>query len=386
MNFIKKAALPLAFAAGLLPLQAHAADRAEAVSTAVDRAFRPLLDEYDIAGMAVAVTLDGQEYFVSYGTAERNKDVPVTKSTLFELGSLSKTFTATLGALAVAEGRMTLADRPSRFVPELADKPIDKASLLELGTYTAGGLPLQFPDAISDDAKAIPYFGRWTPEAAPGAVRRYSNPSIGLFGHAAGLALGGGFKKEMESTLFPRLKLESSFVTVPPARMKDYAWGTGKAGKPVRVNPGALDAEAYGIKSNAADMIRFIEANIDGGKLDPKTREAIQNTQVGYFRTGPMVQGLGWEQYSYPVSLDDLLSGNSTEMATESRKTVRLDPPRKPSGSTLFNKTGSTGGFGAYALFVPEKRVGIVMLANRNFPNAARVKAAYAVLKALAAE
>ena len=136
--------------------------------------YRPLLDEYDVPGMAVAVTLDGEEYFVSYGTAAKGRDATVTKDTLFELGSVSKTFAATLGTYAVAQNRMALGDHPSRFLPQLKGAPIDKASLLELGTYTAGGLPLQFPDAVSDDAKAVSYLKNWKPEAAPSEKRRSS--------------------------------------------------------------------------------------------------------------------------------------------------------------------------------------------------------------------
>ncbi len=386
MNIITKLALPLGLATAsscLLAIAAYAADP-ESIAAVVDAAFEPLLEAHDVPGIAVAVTVDGEQHFFNYGVASRDSGAPVTQDTLFEIGSVSKTFTATLGAYAQELGRMSIEDHPSAYMPELAGAPVDAASLLNFATYTAGGLPLQFPDGVTTNAGAPAYFAQWRPDAAPGEMRRYSNPSIGLFGHLAARAMDGDFAELMEGEIFPRLGVESSYVRVPEAAMDVYAWGYNRNDRPTRASPGVYDAEAYGVKATASDMIRFIEANVMPERLEPEMRRAVEATHVGYFEVGEMVQGLGWEQYPYPVTLERLLAGNSATMAWEPNAATQLTPARAPDGPTLFNKTGSTNGFGAYVAFVPEEGIGVVMLANRNFPIPARITAAHAVLEALA--
>jgi beta-lactamase class C len=355
---------------------------ASSVADAVDRAYAPLLEEHDVPGIAVAVTVDGRQHFFEFGVADKKTQAAVTRDTLFEVGSVSKAFTATLAGYAAARGALDLSSHPGQYLPALAGTALDRARLLNLGTYTAGGLPLQFPGSVTDAEQTTAYFQRFQPDAAPGAIRQYSNPSIGLLGHIAALALHGDFTHLLESQMLPSLGLARSFVNVPDTARDSYAWGHDKSNQPVRVNPGVLDAEAYGVKSTTADMIRFIERNIDPSGLEPAMRQAVKATQIGHFEVGPMVQGLGWEQYPYPVALDQLLAGNSTEMAMTPQPTRPLAPQSVgPAG--LFNKTGSTDGFGAYVAFVPDRRIGIVMLANKNLPIAARVTAAHAVLTAL---
>ena len=190
------------------PLAGQAADDA-LVRAATDRAIRPLMEEYGVPGMAVAVTAGGRTMFFNYGLASKEEGKPVSEHTLFELGSISKTFAATLALQAQAQGKLSLDEHPGRYLPSLKGSAIDKATLLHLGTYTAGGLPLQFPDGIAGERGMLAWFRAWKPDAIPGAQRRYSNPSIGLLGHATAAALDSGFGEAVERQLFPALGMGS---------------------------------------------------------------------------------------------------------------------------------------------------------------------------------
>jgi beta-lactamase class C len=353
------------------------------IETVVNAAVQPVMQAQGIQGMAVAVTVNGQPHYFNYGVASKDTGSPVTQDTLFEIGSVSKTFTATLAAYAQATGKLSLSDKASQVLPALRGSAFDQISVLQLGTYTAGGLPLQFP-AESDSAdKMLGYYKQWKPLYAPGSHRLYSNPSLGLFGYLAAHSMGQPFDDLMEKTLLPKLGLKHTYVHVPQDQMALYAQGYNKDGKPVRVGPGALDSEAYGVKTSAADLLGYVRANLGPASLEKPLQQAIALTHRGYYTVGDMTQGLGWEMYRYPVTLDRLLEGNSTPMAMQAHEVQWLNPPQVQPENVLINKTGSTGGFGAYVAFVPSKDIGIVILANKNYPNAERVRIAHRILSAL---
>jgi beta-lactamase class C CMY-1 len=345
----------------------------------VDAAIVPMMQEHNIPGLAVAVIHEGNVDFFSYGVASRETGKRVDQHTIFEIGSISKTFTGLLGAYVSAQGGFSLEDPVSRSWAALAGSAFDNITMGQLATYAAGGLPLQFPSNVTNDEEMLAYFREWKPTYPPGAYRCYSNPSIGLFGRVAARSSGEDFEQLMTRTILPALGLSKTYLRVPPSQVSHYAFGYGNDNLPIRVNPGMFDTEAYGIKTSAADMSRFLCMQM-AEQSEQALAHAIALTHVGRFSVGPMTQGLGWEMYPYPVTLQDLLAGNSPDIIFEPNPTA---PPINLGDTVLVNKTGSTGGFGAYVAFIPAKKLGVILLANRNYPIAARVTAAYEILHAV---
>jgi len=369
---------------GLFTLMAAGCGLAQAgqaeTDSKVDEAVQAVMREHGIAGMSIAVTRNGTQHFYNYGVASRQTGRRADSDTLYEIGSISKTYTATLAAYAQARGRLALSDSPAKYLPELAGSDFAKLSLINLGTHTTGGFPLQVPDAVTNQAQMMAYLKAWKPEHAAGTYRTYANPSIGMLGVVAAKSLNRPFKAAMERDLFPKLGLTSTYIDVPAARVADYAQGYNKQDVPVRVNPGVLADEAYGVKTSARDLLRFVDANMGLNLADAELRGAIAQTHVGYYQLGDMTQDLAWEQLRYPATLDALLTANAGNYNSQSQPVTALNPPLPPQEAVWINKTGSTNGFGGYVAFVPSKKLGIVILANRNYPNEARVRLAYRIL------
>lgn len=353
------------------------------VQAIVTQSVRPVMKQYGIPGMAVGVTVDGRHYVFDYGVASKATGKHVDASTLFEIGSITKTFTASLVCYAQLTGKLSLSDEVSADLPSLRGTSFDDVRLVNLGTHSAGGLPLQFPDEVQNDDDAIKYYQRWKPSHSAGTYRLYSNPSIMLLGLIAAKRMDGGFATLMQRELFSPLGLHNTFLVVPEDQSSRYAQGYTTAGKPRRMSPGPLAAEAYGIRTTAPDMLRFIDANMKLVDLDYTPRRAIINTHTGYYRIGAMTQDLIWEQYRYPIPLSGLLQGNSEQVMFEENQAVKIDPPSRPESDVVINKTGSTSGFGAYVAFIPQRKTGIVLLANKSYPVEARVTAAYRILTRL---
>lgn len=354
----------------------------EEIKNITDKTVAQAMKKDQIPGVAVAIVLNGQTYLFNYGLSDIEQKKPVTDSTIFEIGSISKTFTATLATYAEVEGKLNLTDMVENYIPELKGTPFGKVKLLNLGTHTTGGLPLQIPDEIQNMTQLIKYFHDWKPEKPTGTIRTYANSSIGTLGWITGQSLNIDFNSVMDQILFKPLGLTNTYFSIPNEKLTNYAWGYTKDNKPIHVNPGLLDNESYGIKTTATDLAIFLKANMNEISLSGSLKTALNSTHKGYFKVGKMTQDLIWEEYQMPVDLKTLKEGNSNSIILNPTPVIENNSV-EINDNVWINKTGSTNGFGAYIAFVPEKKFGIVILANKNYPNSERIEIAYKIYHTL---
>lgn len=345
-------------------------------------AFASAIEAYKIPGLVVGITRNGEHSFYATGLASRSDKRPVTPDTLFELGSISKIFNVTLAALAEQRGLMSFHDKLAHYLCADACAIGDDITLLDLATHHSGGLPLQVPKDIATIDQLVAWLKDWHPPQR--GTRSYSNISIGLLGHITAQAMGMRYTTAIQTVLLPELGLNNTWIEVPAKAQNRYAFGYERVtDAPIRVRPGVLDAEAYGVKSSARDMLTLLDIELGQQNVSPQLKAAIARTQEGQFKTAKFTQDMIWEQYPWPVDLDTLVSGNSDDVILHPQEVHKITPSLAPQKDVVLNKTGSTNGFGAYVVLLPGENLGIVVLANRNFPNEARVRASYALIKSL---
>ncbi|WP_279378809.1 serine hydrolase [Psychrobacter sp. JCM 18903] len=115
--------------ASLLSGTVQAADNNDHLKSTVDQQAKLLMNEHDISGMSFGVIIDGKSHFYHYGLADKKAKIPVSENTIFELGSISKTFAATLASYSELNGTLTLEDTADKYIPYLKTAPLATPSL-----------------------------------------------------------------------------------------------------------------------------------------------------------------------------------------------------------------------------------------------------------------
>ena len=133
-------------------------------------------------------------------------------------------------------------------------------------------------------------------------------------------------------------------------------------------------------------MLQLLDVELGVAKVSPEIEAAVSRTQEGQFLTKMFVQDMIWEQYPWPITAEAMKAANTYDFILHPQPMEKIDPVLPPQKNVVLNKTGSTNGFGGYVAVLPGEGMGIVVLANRNYPNDARISATFDLIKELLSE
>ena len=259
----------------------------------------------DRTGACIAAAVLGAETQTAIVCADTENPRPLTDSTAFEIGSISKTMTAVLLADFIEQGTLTLSDPLETHLPEGTLVPsfgTDPVLLSHLVTHTAGlpSIPplMENPDpsdpyASLTDAQVLDSLAEVELQAAPGSQWAYSNFGFMLLSYIVERHGEAGLETMLHEQIFEPLGMEHAYVVAPPEGT-DVAQGHSPALGPV---PPWVFPETYagigGVKASLVDMVAYAEGAL--GRSDAAVSSAFDETMLPVSLPGVQPQmGMAW--------------------------------------------------------------------------------------------
>jgi CubicO group peptidase (beta-lactamase class C family) len=293
-------------------------------------------------GMVIGIIDDKGPRVFARGVRENGQSAPVDGDTLFEIGSVTKVFTALLLQEMVDSGEVALNDPIGKFLPATVKTPAREGreiTLVDLATQTSG-LP-RLPDNLDPKDGENPYadytveelydfLSHYQLKREIGRKFEYSNLGVGLLGHVLALRAGTNYEALVVRRVCDPLQMNSTRITLSPELQGRLAPGHNKMGLTVENWDLPTLAGAGGLSSTANDLLKFLGAG--SGLAASSLSNAMWATQQPRHSSGLLSKiGLIWQI-------------------------------QRISGTIWHN--GGTGGYRSYIGFTKDRRHAVVVLAN----------------------
>ena len=305
----------------------------------IDRGVQQLVKNPKNSCVAIGLLRDGVPQVLGYGPASEADPTPPDGNTVFEIGSITKTFTALLLWQAVQDGTLALEDPIIRHLPKGIDAPSrhDKEiTLVQLASHTSG-LPIvpanfrprqplnPWADYTVDDL--FQSLELVTLESDPGEKYDYSNLGVGLLGQILARRAGTSYEALVADRICKPLGLNDTGIRLSEDQRRRLAPGHNADGKPTPNwdFPGLAGAGA--LRSTVNDMLRYLEAHFADAYAPTRAPRISIN--------GTLSVGLAWHLLSVGPMTPKIVWHN-----------------------------GATGGYRSFAGYVPETRTAVVVLTN----------------------
>jgi CubicO group peptidase (beta-lactamase class C family) len=262
------------------------------------------MQQLRLPGLALAVVRDGKaETIRTYGKASLELDAPVTRDTVFELGSVTKQFTAAAVMMLVEDGKLRLDDSVATHLPDVPEtwRAITVRHLL---THSSGlqeylsipGLADQ-PHALGHREMTQLFAARITQEFSPGETWAYSNTGYLLLGDIVERVSGQSYWEFLRGRVFAPAGMQATGSSEPRAvirhRAMGYGWRDGAFENRASLSESAYSAGA--IVSTISDMTRWAIALQAGGLISNASRDQIWTPlTVSRRPLSPFSYGFGW--------------------------------------------------------------------------------------------
>jgi CubicO group peptidase (beta-lactamase class C family) len=301
------------------------------------------VDSKETPGIIIGIYDHGKIHYYVAGYADVASQSPVTSTTLFEIGSITKTFTTTLLALDVEMKTVALEDPIQKYLPETVKVPTREGKVItffDLATAHSGlpRMPTNFAPGSNDDPyidyteeKMFSFLSGYTLPRNIGEQYEYSNLGMGLLGATLAREHHTTYRELVTRNLLKPLKMHNTWLNMPDQKHPHVA--TGYAGSnPVHAwtwsDQSALQS-AGGLLSTAEDMMKYAVANLEPSSK-PLGKAMVQAHRARSSTTRETTKiGLGWHI----------------------------------TGETVWHN-GGTGGFRSFLGFSPGSKKAIIILTN----------------------